>query len=1318
MAGSRWKRGKKKGKPEPREESSGEPGKVNQAQLTGASAKASKTVKAAKDMEKRAKKAGRRRKDRGNAKPKESPKRRTVKGLTIASKPSFRSKSGVIVRFSSEPNEGAKESTGTAEAVPSDNTVDDAELPNPIEVRVVQIFDELKDLNGELEKLPHEIFQHQNVQMLKGVIRSLDKDWKRFVESLKGSQQSGAKPHDSEPNPKEIADENDRTSNFSASVVSREESTSSRNHSKAKTETDPFDISRVEEDVQSLGSDSSSAESSNALESSNEQYPMQSMCSGPNVSTDWGSRNLNVPIQGKSENWEEFNRTGMWTPQFELPENSPRAAEVEPAAGKPAVVACKTKDKATFEEHMSPEEVQARVAEGTVLVGKFREYPKSQRLAFVSLPGKEEDILICGWRNRNRALHGDEVAVRLEGLSADSDQLKVSEEAPQDELIDDIENVDSSAPLTSRARKRDTGCVVAILSGASNRSAIFGTLELKSKKTAPERKMLLFRRLRSNFELAVIFMDNCPKKLRKVVEEGLEGKVFSVTVIKWPRTMYLPTVNCEYVGDMRDLETCRRIVLQSNNVQDEIPDFVKSAPLPKVADVVQEELEGRHDFRATRVFSIDPKTARDLDDALSITKVDDDLFEVSVHIADVSHFVKPDSAVDLEARNRATSVYLIRRVIPMLPRALCEDLCSLNPQVDRLSFSVRWRMDRKGNVRKTWFGKSVIRSCTKLSYEQAQEMIDTEPGELPEGLELDVGNGFKFDEVVYDVQQLHGIAQNLRKRRFDNGSITFHRSEMKFILDSEGNPTGMEQVLGGTPANHLVEEFMLLANSSVANFISDTFPDFATLRRHPAPSATALEKVAKLCEQCLQQKVNYGTSKELQQSMERLGTIGSEEQVRALDMLFTKPMLEAQYFCTGAVPEDSWHHYGLAVPRYTHFTSPIRRYPDVLVHRLLQLSIERLGHEVCDGPTESLQSDEGVRAAVLGQSSDSIEEILKNCNEKKTAAGQAEDEEDFMYLCLYLGPKWTVFNGVVVDVTSECIIVHVSALATDRQFFFDRMREQGCTSEVDPKQKTVRLSLNLQEPEQIPTDQKSRKGRRRRKRAGTANSADVAQTLCADETGKPATQLEEPISLQIKFLSEVKVLELQGGSLRPVSRSLEYSAAQGSFQGGAGDRRPVRCRRYKESDKGNVAKLFMNTVRKVNGKDYSEFQCEVWARVGLDTNRMNRRLARSWLALVAERGQKVVGFMSVVGGSHLDMMYVHHEHQREGIGRILFEHALECAEKVFPMRPLTVHASITARPFFESLGFQILKERILSVRGVLYKQFVMIRQPKPSVTED
>eukprot|EP00189_Rhodosorus_marinus_P000488 CAMPEP_0113965028 /NCGR_PEP_ID=MMETSP0011_2-20120614/7511_1 /TAXON_ID=101924 /ORGANISM="Rhodosorus marinus" /LENGTH=1120 /DNA_ID=CAMNT_0000977483 /DNA_START=47 /DNA_END=3409 /DNA_ORIENTATION=+ /assembly_acc=CAM_ASM_000156 len=1086
-------------------------GTLNKAQLTGASAKASKTVKAAKNMEKRAKKAGRKRKDRGNAEIKDAPGTSTVTGLSIASKPNSRSKSGVIVRFSSKLNECA--------------------LDKPIEVRVLQILDKLKDLGCELEKLPYEIFQHQNVQQLKGAIRCLDKDWKLFSETPKTCAQSGAKTHDSEPNPNEAAAGKDATSSFVASALSTEQSASSRNHSKAKTESDPIATSGVEEVVQSLGGDSLDAESCN------EQSPMRSISSGPNASTDWNSGNLNGPPHWKSENSEQFNKQGMWTPQFEVPENSPRSAEGEPAEGKAAAAACKPKDKAIFEPHMTAEEVQARVQEGTVLVGKFREYAKSQRLAFVSVPGKGDDIMICGWRNRNRALDGDEVAVKLEGLSADSDELIVSEEAQQDELIDNPENVDRSAPLAPGARKRETGCVVAILSGESNRRDIFGTLELKSRKSNPARKMLLFRRLRSSFELAVIYMENCPRKLRKVVEKGVEGKVFRATVINWLPTMYLPAVHCEYVGDMGDSETRRRIVLQSNNVQDKFPGVVESSPLPKIEDIAQEELESREDFRATRVFSIDPETARDLDDALSITKLDNDHFEVSVHIADVSHFVKPDSAVDLEARNRATSVYLVRSVIPMLPRRLCEDLCSLNPQVDRLSFSVRWRMDGEGNVRKTWFGKSVIRSCTKLSYEQAQEMIDTEPGELPQGLEVDVGNGFKLDDIVYDVQQLHGIAQNLRRRRFANGCITFHRSEMKFILDSKGNPTGLNHVLGGTPANHLVEEFMLLANSSVARFISDAFPDFATLRRHPPPNPSGLEKVAKLCEQCLQENVNYGTSKELQESMERLGTIVSEEQVRALDMLFTKPMLEAQYFCTGELPEDSWHHYGLAVPRYTHFTSPIRRYPDVLVHRLLQICIERVGHEVRDGPAKSLKSDEDVRAAVLGTSSDSIEEILKNCNQKKTAAGQAEDEEDFMYLCLYLGPKWTIFGGVVVDVTSECIVVHVSALATERQFFLARMRDEGCTAVVDPKRKSVLLSL--QDPEEIPTDQKSgggesSKARRRRKRAGKAGtkSADVVQTLCADETGKPATQLEEPLSLQIEFLSLVKVLVRSAGALQ------------------------------------------------------------------------------------------------------------------------------------------------------------------------------------------
>mmetsp|Transcript_6996 Transcript_6996/g.10340 ORF Transcript_6996/g.10340 Transcript_6996/m.10340 type:complete len:343 (-) Transcript_6996:254-1282(-) len=330
----RGKRGKRKTKLAAREEGSGENGTVNQAQLSGASAKASKTVKAAKDMEKRAKKAGRRSRNSGNSKPKEE-RKRTEKGLSIASKPGFRSSSGVIVRLSSGPDEEAKEDTDTEGVMVEDNAVDGAALPKP-EVRVVQIFDELRNLNAELEKLPYEIFQRQNVQMLKGVIRSLDKDWKRFVESSKASRQSAAKPQDSEPNPRKVSTpENDCTSNFSASVVSREESTSSRNHPKGEAESDPFDISRVE-DNQSLGSDSS------YVESSNEQDLTQLICSGPTASIDRGSGSLNGPIQGKSGKMEEFSKTGMWTPQFEIPKSSPRALG-EPTEAKPSVVPCKAR---------------------------------------------------------------------------------------------------------------------------------------------------------------------------------------------------------------------------------------------------------------------------------------------------------------------------------------------------------------------------------------------------------------------------------------------------------------------------------------------------------------------------------------------------------------------------------------------------------------------------------------------------------------------------------------------------------------------------------------------------------------------------------------------------------------------------------------------------------------------------------------------------------------------------------------------------------------------------------------------------------------
>ena len=383
----------------------------------------------------------------------------------------------------------------------------------------------------------------------------------------------------------------------------------------------------------------------------------------------------------------------------------------------------------------------------------------------------------------------------------------------------------------------------------------------------------------------------------------------------------------------------------------------------------------RRDLRTTRVFSIDPTTARDLDDALHVTKLADGTFEIGVHIADVSHFVTPDSALDADASLRATTVYLVNKVVPMLPRMLCNEHCSLNPLVERLAFSCIWRMNSDGEVLPpldrsggstngggsgAWFGRTVIRSCAKLDYITAQRMVE---GEIPTTKSSAVSeeawnaerrpdpvSGHSCDEVVADVLALHTIASSRRKRRFSlaGGALKLTRPKLTFKLDETGHPKEMGVYIQ-KESNQLVEEFMLLANFLVAQQLLLHAKSRAFLRSHPAPLEDGLASFVETCK-THGIAMSATTAGELYRSILKVeehvagsaAAMGeTPKQQWVIDMLFhlvIKPMQPAQYIVAGSNPSPSaWRHYALNIPYYTHFTSPIRRYADVMVHRLLQV---------------------------------------------------------------------------------------------------------------------------------------------------------------------------------------------------------------------------------------------------------------------------------------------------------------------------------------------------------------------------------------------
>ncbi|MDX1478764.1 MAG: ribonuclease R [Saprospiraceae bacterium] len=364
-------------------------------------------------------------------------------------------------------------------------------------------------------------------------------------------------------------------------------------------------------------------------------------------------------------------------------------------------------------------------------------------------------------------------------------------------------------------------------------------------------------------------------------------------------------------------------LLLQNGFNVAFPDDVlqEAAKLPDAP--TEEDKRGRRDFRDIPTFTIDPGTAKDFDDALSIRKLDNGQLEIGIHIADVTHFVRPGTAIDKEAYRRSTSVYLVDRVAPMLPEELSNALCSLRPEEESLCFSAVFTLDDKHNVRSRWFGKTVIYSDRRFTYEEAQEVIESREGDFAE-----------------ELHTLNTIAHKMRKDRLRNGALMFETDEVQFVLDEHGVPVEL-YVKERKDAHLLVEDFMLLANKEVAKFIGETRKDDRipfVYRVHDLPDPDKVAELAMFAREFdIHMKID--TPKQIAQSFNHLAKAARDnEALHILEPLAIRCMAKAEYNI------DNIGHYGLAFDFYTHFTSPIRRYSDVLVHRIL--------HENIDGRTK------------------------------------------------------------------------------------------------------------------------------------------------------------------------------------------------------------------------------------------------------------------------------------------------------------------------------------------------------------------------------
>lgn len=583
-----------------------------------------------------------------------------------------------------------------------------------------------------------------------------------------------------------------------------------------------------------------------------------------------------------------------------------------------------------------------------------------------------------------------------------------------------LPGTNSAGDVTGCKFVQRTGKVVYIYEKKHSRAAS-GRLKLMQDKN---KNFALFSPSDSRIPRIIIPIAECPKDFFERPEDFAQT-LFIARIQQWDETSRMPK-GClaRSLGEAGQIEPETVAMLIELDVDDSPFSEQVSACLPQNLpwSIPESEFSYRKDLRRSCIFTIDPATARDLDDAVSIEELENGLYEVGVHIADVSFFVKEDTELDAVAAKRATSVYLVQKVVPMLPRLLCEELCSLNPDHDRLAFSVIWTINQEGEIFSEWYGRTVIRSCVKLSYDHAQGFIDHPDKEWSVNELPPITNSFGVKDVMKRVLQLNKIALNLRKQRFDNGALRLDQVKLQFNLNFEtGLPNGYS-VYQQRDSNRLIEEFMLLANMAVAHKIKTSFPKKAILRRHPAPQVKPLQDVEELCDS-LGMKINASTAGQLQKSLLKYQGLDefSQARIQVLVVLISKPMQNAKYFCAGTFPDESlYHHYALNVPLYTHFTSPIRRYPDILVHRLLAAA---LGYSEPPGLSTQL-----------------LQRQADYCNDKKNNAKMASERSSDMYFSIFVkeaGPLEE--TGMVMAVLDKAFDVLILKLGVVKRVYLERL---------------------------------------------------------------------------------------------------------------------------------------------------------------------------------------------------------------------------------------------------------------------------------------
>ncbi|KAF6202793.1 hypothetical protein GE061_003196 [Apolygus lucorum] len=645
-------------------------------------------------------------------------------------------------------------------------------------------------------------------------------------------------------------------------------------------------------------------------------------------------------------------------------------------------------DTGTFEDYLDIDSVMAGLQDKTLIKGEIRINAKNYKECYINNPDDKKDILISGTIDRNRALEGDIVVV----------ELKSDEECAP------------TPPLQKMGR------VVYILEKVHSRVCVGYLSKIREKDYATlcPRDSRIPRLLIPMTTVSMHIVQN---------PEAYESVLFKAKIVTWDTPNFAQGIIEEKLGLKGDVQVESLAILKELNLDGEPVPAELSKYIPSFA-ITQEEIDRRLDLRKECIFTVDPATARDLDDAVSFKKLSYDLYEVGVHISDVSYYLDLGTPLDQKVSERATTIYLVDKAIHMLPIELCLQ-CSLLPGQDKFAVSVIWQMDGEGNIKDTKFARTVINSCCKLSYEHAQSIIEGTETELPT-----LYNNVTQEMVWESIQGLHKISKCMTKRRFDGGALRIDQPKVCFRVNEYVVPTEAN-LYELKDSNRLIEEFMLRANQSVAEYIHSVHPKIALLRRHAPPKLEMIQKLEKSLA-TIGIDMNTSTAGGIHKCIVE-NAAGDRARAIVLSVLCSKPMTRADYYCN----ETDSHHYALNIDMYTHFTSPIRRYVDIVVHRVLCAAL---------GYNKLPKWD-----------SDDVKEFCRTSNKKKFAAKKAGEMSCELFTALYIRENGGMqMEGVVQNVISHALDIIIVPLALNTRVYLDRL-----PAKLDYQENSLDSSLTI-----------------------------------------------------------------------------------------------------------------------------------------------------------------------------------------------------------------------------------------------------------------